>query len=122
MEITLSHAYHGQTFTLTFAAPGVTADLARFDVESRIALGLRREVQRYAEVVAVAIQDAEAADARDADARARKARGEIAIPQPAILLAAGTKEATGRVILPVGPAAPAAAVGHGGAVAAKRKR
>lgn len=99
MDVTWEQEYQGQRFTLKLSAPGVTADLTRYDVEGRIVGVLRRELQRFAEITTVALRD-QAADAQRAtEARARKARGE-APPEtgPAQVLSAGTKDPSGRVI------------------------
>lgn len=100
MTVTLEQEYQGQTFSLTLSAPGITADLSRFEVESRIVGVLRRELQRFAEITMVALVDQADADQRATEARARKARGEPPpVTGPAQVLAAGTKDESGRVIV-----------------------
>ena len=68
-------------------------------VESRIAAIMRREVQRCAEITVVGLKDRVAAMAADADLRERRARGEPVTKGPTTILAAGTKDPSGRITL-----------------------
>jgi hypothetical protein len=101
VQLTVKTTYLGREYELAFSAT-VPEDLSTFDVQSRIAGVLQREVERFAQITAVALQDKAVADAADADERARKARGEAPAPKgPAMVLAAGTKASDGCVVLEV---------------------
>jgi hypothetical protein len=98
VQLSVKVSYLGRDYELAFSSD-VTEDLTRFDVGTRIAGVMQRELQRFAEISAVGLQDLTAAQAAEKDARERKARGEVVVKGPAIVLAAGTKAPEGRVIL-----------------------
>lgn len=127
MKVTFAQEHDGQPYSLEFDAPGVTDDLTRYDVEARIAGVLRRELQRFAEIVTVALQDRDRDQQLASEARMRKARGET-LPAPTgghQVLAAGTKAPEGRVVLPLqggAAAAPKGAAPAAAPAAAKARR
>lgn len=98
MQQTLSLTYLGRSYSISFESD-VDEDLSKFGVGPRINGVLQRELQRCAEITAVALQDQVVAAQADAETRERKARGEVLVKGPAMVLAAGTKAVSGRVVL-----------------------
>jgi hypothetical protein len=99
VQLTVTTTYLGRTYTATLTAD-VPEDLSAFNVKGRITNVLDRELQRCAEITAVALQDQAAAALAEQDARERKARGEAPPPRgPTQILAANTKDPKGRVVV-----------------------
>ena len=97
MKVTLSTTYLGHQFSLTLESD-LQEDLSASDAEARIAAVLRRELQRCAEISVVAKQDLKRA-AEDEQARRANRSKETGPKPPAQILAAGTKDPKGRVVL-----------------------
>jgi hypothetical protein len=89
MELTMKV---GQV-TLTMRAPDDLPDLTRYDVQPRITTVMQREAQRFSEIIAAAVKDAEA-DRRDA-ARRRSIKPEDIGPTQ--IVGAGTKDPKSRI-------------------------
>jgi hypothetical protein len=99
MKLIVTREYLGKTFTLTLESD-VTEDVSAFDVESRITKVMNREVQRFAEISAVALQDKTRAEQDLAERIRRKHAGEPKPERgPSVVLAAGTKDEKGRAVV-----------------------
>lgn len=98
MQVSVTVEYLGRQYELTLKAD-VPEDLSAFNVKSRITAVLDREAQRCAEITAVALQDKAVAEAAEAEALERKRQGIVLEKGPAMVLAAGTKDPSGRVIV-----------------------
>jgi hypothetical protein len=96
VQLTVTTEYLGHTYKLTLEAD-VAEDLSDYNVKGRITGVLDRELQRCAEITAVALKDKTAAELAAHEARrapkTREPKG------PAMILAAGTKAPEGRIVL-----------------------
>jgi hypothetical protein len=96
MKNTIQTKYLGHNFSLTFESD-VEEDLSEQEVEARITTVMRRELQRFAEISAVAVNDKKAA-AKERD-RINELKRSKAKRGPAQILAAGTKGKEGRIVV-----------------------
>lgn len=113
-KVTVEQEYLGHSFKLTFESD-VSEDLSGFNVDERIALVMRRELQRVSEIVAVAVNDKRAAEELAQAQRAARQEGKFVVDAtvgrgprrfqtvdkrgPSVILGAGTKDVSGRLVV-----------------------
>lgn len=114
MKVTVEHEYLGHTFKLTLESD-VSEDLSAQNVHERIALVMNREMQRIAEITAVAVKDKQAAQEFQRAVSAARRDGKFVVDAtvgrgerrlevvnergPSVVLGAGTKDVSGRFVI-----------------------